>query len=228
MQSQAKRTRKSNETATPAQLINAAILQFGLKGFAQTSTREIAAVAGVNIAGIAYHFGGKDGLRKACGLFIVDQMRQTIIGPAMAGLDTALSSPMTQSEAENWLLRILDNIVHALLRRHEAEPVVRFILREQMDLSPAFTIIHDGIIAPVHEKLCLLWSKATGAEPHAEATKLVTLTFVGQVLYFRIARNVALKRLEWSDYDANHVTHIVSVIQHNLVASLAAARRQPS
>ena len=35
---------------------------FGEKGFAATSIREIAALAGSNIASISYHFGGKEGL----------------------------------------------------------------------------------------------------------------------------------------------------------------------
>ncbi|MBN9445309.1 MAG: TetR family transcriptional regulator, partial [Bosea sp.] len=43
-------------------LIRAGLDLFGRNGFDATSTREIAQAAGVNSAGIAYHFGGKDGL----------------------------------------------------------------------------------------------------------------------------------------------------------------------
>ena len=52
---------------TRAALIAAGVALFGSKGFAATSTREIAARAKTNVASIAYHFGGKDGLRQACG-----------------------------------------------------------------------------------------------------------------------------------------------------------------
>ena len=52
--------------STRDKLIAAGLHLFGRKGFAATSTREIAARAGTNVASIAYHFGGKDGLRMAC------------------------------------------------------------------------------------------------------------------------------------------------------------------
>ncbi|MDE3176333.1 MAG: TetR family transcriptional regulator, partial [Pseudomonadota bacterium] len=52
--------------ATRAALLAAALQVFGDKGFEAASTRQIAAAAGVNIAMIAYHFGGKEGLRGAC------------------------------------------------------------------------------------------------------------------------------------------------------------------
>ena len=53
-------------------LIRAALKLFGAKGFDGTSTREIAAAARANIGSIAYHFGGKEGLRLACADFIVE------------------------------------------------------------------------------------------------------------------------------------------------------------
>src|SRR3954447_23462854 len=51
-------------------LIRAALKLFGTKGFDGTSTREIAAAANANIGSIAYHFGGKEGLRAAWAAFV--------------------------------------------------------------------------------------------------------------------------------------------------------------
>ena len=42
-------------------LLDAALALFAEKGFAKTSTREIAAAAQVNIASISYYFGDKEG-----------------------------------------------------------------------------------------------------------------------------------------------------------------------
>src|SRR5262245_7666417 len=63
-------------------LIRAALKLFGSKGFDGTSTREIAAAANANIGSIAYHFGGKEGLRAACASFIVETI-QTIAAQAL-------------------------------------------------------------------------------------------------------------------------------------------------
>ena len=46
-------------------LLLAALPLFASKGFAKTSTREIAAAAGVNLAAISYYFGDKAGLYRA-------------------------------------------------------------------------------------------------------------------------------------------------------------------
>ena len=46
-------------------LLDAALALFAEKGFAKTSTREIAQAAQVNIASISYYFGDKEGLYKA-------------------------------------------------------------------------------------------------------------------------------------------------------------------
>jgi AcrR family transcriptional regulator len=46
-------------------LLRAALPLFAAKGFAKTSTREVAAAAGVNLAAISYYFGDKAGLYRA-------------------------------------------------------------------------------------------------------------------------------------------------------------------
>jgi hypothetical protein len=46
-------------------LLDAALALFAEKGFAKTSTREIALAAQVNIASISYYFGDKAGLYRA-------------------------------------------------------------------------------------------------------------------------------------------------------------------
>jgi TetR/AcrR family transcriptional regulator, regulator of cefoperazone and chloramphenicol sensitivity len=55
------------DTAAQARerLVQAALGLFAQKGFANTSTREIALAAGVNIAAISYYFGDKAGLYRA-------------------------------------------------------------------------------------------------------------------------------------------------------------------
>ncbi|MDO9404101.1 MAG: CerR family C-terminal domain-containing protein [Polaromonas sp.] len=59
------RKERSDGAEARAQLIRAAIKLFSDKGFAKTSTREIALAAGANIAAISYYFGDKAGLYRA-------------------------------------------------------------------------------------------------------------------------------------------------------------------
>jgi TetR/AcrR family transcriptional regulator len=56
--------RKRDPERTRARIIEAAVAEFGAKGYAATRTTDIAARAGVNKQLISYYFGGKEGLYK--------------------------------------------------------------------------------------------------------------------------------------------------------------------
>ena len=68
------RGRPKGADGTRKAIVEAAMRGFAEKGFAATATREIAAMAETNVASIAYHFGGKEGLRIACAEQIVELM----------------------------------------------------------------------------------------------------------------------------------------------------------
>ena len=75
--------------ATRAALVAAALKLFGDKGFEAASTREIAAAAEVNIAMIAYHFGGKEGLRAACADFVAERLTLIFASARADRIETA-------------------------------------------------------------------------------------------------------------------------------------------
>ena len=83
--------------------------------------------------------------------------------------------------------------------RPEAQSIARFVVREMFEPTEAFERIYAEAFAPMHERFCAVWATATGAPADAPATKLATLAMLGQILYFRVARRVALRRLGWSD-----------------------------
>src|SRR4051812_29993633 len=51
---------------TRARLIRAATELFAKNGFDGTSIKDLASHAGVNVSLVSYHFGGKEGLYRAC------------------------------------------------------------------------------------------------------------------------------------------------------------------
>ena len=210
--------------STADALVVAGIELFGARGFAATSTRELAQAAQANVAAIAYHFGSKEGLREACGRAAARRLAQDALGEAAQKLDAALAAGLTQAQAEAQMLALVRALTPALTARADLDPVVRFILREQTEMSSAFQIVHDAVIAPMHERLCLLWAAATGAAADAQTTRLSTLTFMAQIIYFRIARNVALKRLGWRRIGPKEADAIAEIVAGNLRAALAAAR----
>ena len=75
-------TPKGTSASAPAHsrelLLKAANEIFSDKGYEQTSTRDIAQKAGVNISLISYHFKGKEGLYRACLETLSSQGQETV------------------------------------------------------------------------------------------------------------------------------------------------------
>jgi AcrR family transcriptional regulator len=217
-----------SKTSSPAdetrrRLIRSALVLFGEKGFDATPTREIAAAANANIGSIAYHFGGKEGLRQACADYIVEMVGQ--VAGSVLHADTA-SEAQNAEQAEALLKGMVERMVGFLVARPEAGEVVQFILREMARPTAALDTIYDGVFEPVHKKLCATWEQATGEPADSEATKLAVFTTIGQVIYFRIGREAVKRRMGWSEIGPREAGAVIDVVRGNLSAILADRRRR--
>lgn len=209
---------------TRAGLVRAALDLFGRKGYDATSTRDIAAAAGVNIAGIAYHFGGKAGLHRACGEFVAD-----FIGDRVAELvvgDPGDDARLPPDEAAERFVAAICGFAGFVLARPEVEALARFMVREQMDPTATFEVLYGELIEPRHRRLCRLWGRATGEDPESAAAIIAVSALFGQVMFFRVARATALRRLGWANIDETNVGEIVATIRDTTRAALAARRQR--
>lgn len=202
---------------TIAQLVAAGLHLFGRYGFEATSTRALAARAGTNISSIAYHFGGKEGLRLACADAVaaaIGQVAQAI--PADPGA-------IGCGQARRILRRLMRRMVTFLVTPAAAD-VVGFLLRELATPdSPVLDRLYATLIEPRHQALCLLWAAATGEEPDSEDTRLAVFSLVGQAAYFRLAAPMVQRRMGWSGYSRRDTRAIQRRLLANLDAMLVAA-----
>jgi AcrR family transcriptional regulator len=205
---------------TRAALIRAALKLFGRQGFEGTSTREIAALANANIGSIAYHFGGKEGLRAACANYIVE----TIGGVAGAALAEPAGQVHGAEAAQVRLNTVLEAMVGFIVARPEAGEFVQFVLRELSQPSEALDIIYKGVFEPVHQRLCRIWAEASGEDAESERTKITIFTLIGQVVYFRIARAAVMRRMGWDQLGPAEAASIISVVGSNIEAILASRK----
>lgn len=214
----------SSAELTRAALIHAALRLFGRQGFHATSTREIAAAARANIGSIAYHFGGKEGLRAACANHIVE----TIGGIAGAAMAEEAGEAKGAEAAHERLNIVLEAMVGFIVARPEAGEFVQFVLRELSQPSEALDIIYEGVFEPVHKRLCRIWAEATGEDQESERTKITVFTMIGQVVYFRIAGPAVMRRLGWESVGPAEAATVISVVKSNLEAILAARKGEKS
>ena len=214
------RAHPSPADQTRAALISAALKLFGRQGFEGTSTREIAALAKANIGSIAYHFGGKEGLRAACANHIVE----TIGGVAGAAMAETAGGAQGEDAARARLNTVLEAMVGFIVARPEAGEFVQFVLRELSQPSEALDIIYDGVFEPVHRRLCRIWAEASGEDAESERTRITIFTLIGQVVYFRIAQAAVMRRMDWDKVGPAEAADIIAVVRSNIDAILSARK----
>ncbi|MEQ8449499.1 MAG: CerR family C-terminal domain-containing protein [Nitratireductor sp.] len=202
-------------------LVHAGLRLFGAKGFDGASTREIAAAAQANIGSIAYHFGGKKGLRAACADHIVATIEH-IAAQALDGFSGDVEDAVSPADARATFAGALERMVSFVVARPEAGAIVQFVLRELAHPTAALDRIYSGVFEPTHRRLCLLWQHATGEPAECDQTKITVFTLIGQVVYFRIGREAVMRRMGWAEIGPNEAAAISAIARGNLDAIFAA------
>src|SRR6185437_9663977 len=205
---------------TRAALVHAALQLFGAKGFDGTSTREIAALAKANIGSIAYHFGGKEGLRLGAADYIVETI-QSVATQALRGVPPMEDAPVSAEAARQQLQGAIERMVQFIVARPEAGEIVQFLLRELAHPTAALDRIYAGVFEPLHRRLCAIWAAATGEAAESDATKLTVFTLIGQVIYFRIGQEAVKRRMGWAAIGEAEAAAVAAVATNNLAAMLA-------
>lgn len=207
-------------------LVRAGLDLFGRNGFDATSTREIAQAAKVNSAGIAYHFGGKDGLRTACAEAVIARMQTVLMDGGGAAAITI--DPADRDLAAEQLLSLIDRMVAFLTTAPESEMIARFVVREMFTPSLAFEAIYGGLFEPVHRRVCQVWAAATGMAPEASATRLAVFAAIGQLVYFRVARPAVTRRMGWDGIGPEEARAIAAAVRRSVRANILACRGEAS
>ena len=215
----ARNEQKSKSTHDP--LINAGLRLFGESGYDATSTRQIALAADANISAISYHFGGKEGLRLACAENVAKTLTTTIT--TFAAIES-----QTPEEAALELEHIVSALVQMLLLQPQAKTIPQFMLREIVQAEEVLDIIFPNFFEPIHKSLCQLWVRATGQDANSDAVMLSLFAVVGQVIYFRVSREIVYRRLKWDSVGPTEVQTVESIILTNLRATLEVAKKGSS
>jgi AcrR family transcriptional regulator len=186
---------------TREKLLTASIDVFGRYGFDGATTRKLADAARVNLQAIPYYFGGKEGLYVAAAEHLasmigghVGDLRSAIL-TRFAELD-AQGAQMTATEARHYLTQMVQRMI-VLFVSKQSESWARFIIREQMEPTEAFTRIYGNIMRPMIEMARRLIGAILEDDPASEHIRLRTLSFVGSILVFRMAHAAVYAQLEW-------------------------------
>lgn len=203
-------------------MIEAGLDVFGRYGFDGASTRMLAERANVNLAAIPYHFGSKEGLYRAVAEHIAAGIRDRQ-APVAERIREAMSAGLSHEQALALLHEMLESFGRMIVAPGEAERWARFIVREQMDPTPAFDVLYDTVMGNLVAIASSLVGRILDRPADDEETQIRTFTIVGQILVFRMARAAILRRLGREELSPADVDHIHAIVHQHTTAILGSA-----
>lgn len=207
---------------TPERLVEVAIDLFGRNGLDGVTTRAIAEAAGARQSAISYHFGTKERLYLACAERIAMKIRAEI-GPLTANAKN-WSDPL---EASHQIEAILGGLV-TIMMQDQIAPMSRFILREQMNPSPAFTVLYEGALQHLIEPMSAMMSFIANGHIDSEELRVRCFALLGQVFSLRYARAALLRVAGWDQTSSRETGIARRVVISHTRAILAELTSGPS
>jgi AcrR family transcriptional regulator len=137
------KTLRSDGLEARNRLLDAALVLFADKGFAKTSTREIAQAAQANIASISYYFGDKEGLYRA----VYEDPRNN---PQIDHAQLAHSDSQGIRSTIDFMLR---GFVEPLKAGEQARQCMKLHFREMVEPTGMWRAEIDNNIKPAHTAL---------------------------------------------------------------------------
>ncbi len=201
-------------TDSKERLLEKATAVFADRGYTETSTREIARAADVNISAIAYYFGGKQGLYRAVLENIVHGVRTAVdetIESAVAVLSDKNSTP---EQAETALCGILKSLGELLYSTQLPDEAVTVFLHEYANPGEEFSTLYEGLIFPIHKIFADLIIKATAATDNATIEEITLYTFplFASLFSFKVRKQTVLKHVKWQDYGNKEIDKLISLM----------------
>jgi len=178
--SPASRTARSDGIEARGRLLHAALRLFAEKGFAKTSTREIALAAGANIAAISYYFGDKAGLYEAT---FCEPMGGT-------GADVVALFDVAGMSIEESLQRFMLAYTEPLKLGEVVGHCMRLHMRELLEPTQQFATEIDRDVRGPHEALVRVLCRHLALDAPDDDVHRLALSIAGLAMQLFVMRDV--------------------------------------
>lgn len=209
--------------ATAARIRDAGLRAFAREGYAGATTRMIAAAAGVTLPVIAYHFGNKQGLHRACAEAIVEAYREHMLPLVLTARRAADSDGLSPQHARAWLDRLLEALIAAIAAAPEQRLATDFVLRELSEQGPGYALLFEALWQPGILLVADLLARASGRAATGEADRTGALMLLAALTAFTTQAPVSLSIMGWDRLGDGQRLMIAAVARGLLDGLLAAA-----
>jgi AcrR family transcriptional regulator len=203
-------TSKNTPSHSRTQLIVAAKPLFATHGLSGTGIREISTAAKLNSSLISYHFGGKEGLYRACIADIADEVVK------MA--KQTLEPPKTKAEFSVHLSVFINQIIHLFLEdRYTGLILIREYDRAHSPASDLFQESFLQVLKQIQRFFKVAQNKGH-LKKDVDPAILANLLFscvIGQLRSDHLFKKISKKSLVNPNFKAKVVRHIVELFINN-------------
>lgn len=215
-------TQTPDEKSAKAKILDAAGEVFGHRGYKAATIREICRQAGVNVAAINYHFGGKEVLYRTVVMDLVARTFERF--PIDEGVDGRLP-PQARLRA----------FVRGTLRRLLSPGGLvgypgkgQLVGRELADPSPFLDDMVDEFIRPTAAVLSAIVSVLLGPNAGVEQIVRCQLSVIAQCFHYALARPIITRLVSEDFYNPTIIDELTDHITRFSLAGIAAIRSGPS
>lgn len=205
---------------TRQRLLEVAAELFALKGFSDTTVRELAKGARCNVAAISYHFGSKEKLYEVVLVRTFRELAQRRIAALQAVLTEHNGRPPLEAVLTTFARAFLD----PLLTEQKAEVRLRLLLHEMVQQLLPTEIMQQELVTPVNQ---LLMQALASAVPQLDEDQvpLVAYSLVAQLVHVLHLQWFLPKKAElYRAYGDRLLEHIVRFTSGG-ISSLVSARQ---
>ncbi|MEK1939849.1 MAG: TetR/AcrR family transcriptional regulator [Pseudomonas sp.] len=195
-------TKQERSEQTKTQLLEIALKQFAIHGFAGVALRDIADEAGVNHAMIRYYFGDKENLWRESAIFLMERLAREVPRPSVENLSEDLAE----------IKAYIRNYVRYCARYPEH---ARFFIQESISSSERLMWVAEAYIRPAHLQtleIIKVISARLGLGHANPITILYMITSMSQIPYMLAAEMKSTHNLD-SMQPAAIESHADTVIQ---------------
>jgi TetR/AcrR family transcriptional regulator, regulator of cefoperazone and chloramphenicol sensitivity len=192
---------------TRAALIQVAIELFGSGSFDAVSTRQLAEKAGVALAAITYHFGGKGELFNAAVDAITDYCLVLTKGVAERLSTNVSVDPVGRLE------RAASEYFWALFGGDEPQSWVNFLVRCSEDAPDAYDKLYAAAFGPLESALTSNLAAHLSVSPKDPGVRLRACVVTNTIVSMRTNRASFLRQLGWKHLGSGELKQLDAMVR---------------
>lgn len=194
---------------TRRRLLDAAAELFAARGYRGVAVRDICDQACTNIAGVNYHFGGKDKLYAEA----IEHARKCAV--QAPGADASKPAPPTPAGPTPPVVKLRKHLRCTLGRAFDAGPAawyVRMVLRELTEPTGALRQTIDEHIAPSQRKLEGIVAQVIGEDADSERAKDIASALLATTIYYHNCKPAIEHLRAGVSFGQGHAEHLTDTL----------------